>query len=646
MKKLRIHFSIISLAFVLFAAPVNRAQTPAAVAPATDASQPTDDEKQKEKEALEKKATALLEQILNDVQMLKLPENRLRVQIAAGDLLWKRNESRARSMFSLAGEGIAELMRNQDNNSRRASGQLRQELVLTAALHDAQLAYQLVATTKTPVAPGDSDPNNRRGNSDASIEQSLLALVARTDPKLAAQKAEEALEKDQFPITLTRVLAELQTKDKEAFTKLSERVVGKLLTANMLSNSESGALALSLLQAGPRPAEKATDSGTAPTVQGRTFNVPILNQSVFPDLLGVVIDGALKMTPPSATQRAGNQRQQGGARGRMPVVTGGSDIQLTDAQIEQNNARRLLFGLQNLLPQIDQFAPSRATAVRQKLTEAGGSGNARQTLGSFNLMNQQSTTTADSILEAAPNAPPQLQPRLYQQAALKALDEGNADRARQIANEHLDTRTRDSVLQRVEFQLIAKKIEADNMDQLRQSLAELRNDDERIDLLLQMVALQNKDKVLAAKLLGEAQRLTNRHATNYRQFEQQLAVSSAFAPIDPARSLEVLDPGISQLNELLSAAAVLSGFEVSVFRDGEMPLEPGNTLTSMVARYGQQIAALATKDFERAETSANKFQLTEPRLIARLAIVRGVLGGSQFGAFGGFGGRPPVRVIQ
>jgi hypothetical protein len=643
MIKLRVYFSIFSLAFVFMAASVSRAQNP--TAPAADAAQQTDEEKQKEREALEKKATALLEQVLNDVQMLKLPENRLRVQIVAADLLWKRNESRARSMFSLAGEGVAELMRNQDNNSRRVSGQLRQELVMTAALHDAQLAYQLVAVTKTPVAPGDGDTNNRRGNNDVGIEQSLLALVARTDPKLAAQKAEEALEKDQFPITLTRVLAELQSKDKEAFAKLSERLVGKLLTANMLSNSESGALALSLLQAGPRPAEKATDTGPTPAVQGR-FIAPVLNQSVFPDLLGVVIDAALKMTPPSATQRTGNQRQQGGARGRAPVVIGGSDSQFTDAQIEQNNARRLLFGLQNLLPQIDQFAPSRATAVRQKLSEAGGSGASRQTLGSFNLMNQQGTTTADSILEAAPNAPPQLQPRLYQQAALKALDEGNADRARQIANEHLDTRTRDSVLQRVEFQLIAKKMETDNMDQLRQSLAELRNDDERIDLLLQMVTLQSKDKVLSAKLLGEAQRLTNRHATNYRQFEQQLAVSSAFAPIDPARSLEVLDPGISQLNELLSAAAVLSGFEVSVFRDGELPLEPGNTLTSMVARYGQQIAVLATKDFERAETTANKFQLTEPRLMARLAIVRSVLGGSQFGVLGGFGGRGPVRVIQ
>ena len=46
----------------------------------------------------------------------------------------------------------------------------------------------------------------------------------------------------------------------------------------------------------------------------------------------------------------------------------------------------------------------------------------------------------------------------------------------------------------------------------------------------------------------------------------------------------------------------------------------------MVARYGQRLGELATKDFERAQTLANRFQMTEPRIVARLAIVRGLLG--------------------
>lgn len=602
-----------------------------------------DEEKQKEKEALEKKAVVLLEQIITDAQMLKLSESRIRVQIVAGDLLWKRNESRARSMFSMAGEGVAELMRGTDNNSRRWAGQLRQEVVMAAAQHDAPLAYQLVASTRPPMPTNDIDAIGRRQNSDNNLEMSLLAQVARLDPKFAVQKAEEALEQNQFPISLGRVLAELQSKDKEAFAKLSERVVGRLMTANMLSNSEAGALAISLLQTGPRAAEKASDTTPAasPTTS-RGFGTPVLSPSAFPDLLNAVIDAAMKVAPPSASQqRQGNPRAPGAARGRGPAVGGGGDDnQLTDAQIEQNNARRLLAGLQPLLPQIDQFTPNRATAVRQKLTDVGVNNNPRQSFAQFGSLMQ--TGTADSILEAAPIAPPQVQTRLYQQAALKALDEGNADRARQIANEHLDARTRDSVLQKVEFQLIANKVDADNMDQLRQALAQLHSDDERVDLLLQMVtASKLKDAKLAGKLLSEAQRLTNRRATGYRQFEQQLAVADAFAAVDPSRSFEVLDPGISQLNELVSAAAVLSGFEVTVFRDGEMPLEPTNSLTNMVNRYGQELAFLATKDFERAETTANKFQQAEARLMVRMSIVRTALGG-----WPGIGPRPFARRDQ
>ena len=103
-------------------------------------------------------------------------------------------------------------------------------------------------------------------------------------------------------------------------------------------------------------------------------------------------------------------------------------------------------------------------------------------------------------------------------------------------------------------------------------------------------------------------------------------MADAFKEIEPDRSFEILEPGIMQLNELLSAAAVLSGFEVNVFREGEMPLQGGNGLSTMVARYGQRLGGLATKDFERAQTLANRFQVSEARIMTRLAIVRGMLG--------------------
>jgi hypothetical protein len=51
----------------------------------------------------------------------------------------------------------------------------------------------------------------------------------------------------------------------------------------------------------------------------------------------------------------------------------------------------------------------------------------------------------------------------------------------------------------------------------------------------------------------------------------------------------------------------------------------------MVNRYGQALALLARSDFERSETLASRFQFTETRIMARLAIVQGLLGVSRQG---------------
>src|SRR6185503_21377863 len=127
------------------------------------------------------------------------------------------NQGRARSLFATAGEGVAELGRTQPTNNRRNQGvidgngfafqanigpqnmrtyQLRQELVLTAARHDAALAYQLLAQTKPPAntqPTADARGPRPQLGPDESLEQTLLGRVAALDPKLAAQNAEQMM---------------------------------------------------------------------------------------------------------------------------------------------------------------------------------------------------------------------------------------------------------------------------------------------------------------------------------------------------------------------------------------------------------------------------------------------------------------------
>ena len=95
---------VIASGFILAVAAFSVAQD-ANQTPATAQASPDPQQQQEEKAKLERKANALLEQVINEAQSLKLPENRIRVQIAAGDMLWDKNPVRARGLFVDARRG-------------------------------------------------------------------------------------------------------------------------------------------------------------------------------------------------------------------------------------------------------------------------------------------------------------------------------------------------------------------------------------------------------------------------------------------------------------------------------------------------------------------------------------------------------------
>ncbi len=620
---------VMAVAIVFGFAPASRAQDP--VSPQQSA-----DQQDKEKLTPEKKAVLLLDQVVGEAGGLKLPENRIYIQISAGDVLWDRDESRARVLFGEAGAAIAEMLRRNDSNDRRAANanrtalELRQELLITVARHSGEFAYQLLQTM--PATP-DAGPGVRRQDSQTSLEQSLVAAIAANDPKTALKNAQGWLDKGEYPASLSKVLSQLQTKDSESATKLSDQLVKKLQPEELLAKPDAVRLSLSLLRPGPRAETKSGD-GSQP-VTGNSDQV--LAESAFRDVMAATITAALRATPqPQNTAARGGQ---GGFRGRPNTPSAGAQAApLSEADIQQSNARMLLMGLQSLQPQIDQYLPERSLAVRQKLTQMGMDRDPRGAFGQMaNLMQQG---TSDSLMTAAASAPQGMQNRLYQQAATKALDEGNPDRARDIANQHLDGTARANMLHAVDLKQAVNST-PNKMDEIRKTLNRAQTDDERLSLLLQFAgSLQADSPKLALQLLDEARGIVTRRATNYAQFEAQVNVAHAYAALDPSRSFETLEPGINQINELVSAAAMLSGFEVNIFKDGELPLQGGGSLTGIVMRYGTELASLAKVDFDKAQLMTERFQLAEPRILARLTVVRGVLGVAAIdSANNGFGGR-------
>jgi hypothetical protein len=619
---------------------------------ATAQQSPDPQQQQEEKAKLEKKALALLEQVVTDSQGLKLPENKLRVQIAAADMLWDKNPARARGLLTDAGAMLGQVMlevNRQDRDDMMTINQLRQDLVLTAGRHDAELGYQLLHSTQPPaqqpsqtnaaLGPGRQNrPQIIFDQQANNLEQQLLSTVAATDPKYAYQKAIESLDKNEFPPSLSRILSQLQKKDQELFKKLSDKTLNRLASDSLLSSSQATSVAMNLLMPGPVPANTstATQSATTSTTStqptpGANANArqPVLSESSYHDLLDSAITAALSVTSAGPVN---NMQRGGGGGGAVRVQRGPGQQQQPqnppdDAQIRQNNARSLLFSLQGILPQIDQYMPERAQSVRQKLTELGVNSNAMQ--GTVNamrgLMNQNGSS--DSLVTAASQAPPQIQSRLYQVAAQRAIDEGNVDKAVDIASNHLDENGKNAIMQAVDFKKLTTTASPEKMNEIKQKLAALPSDNDRIKYLVDLAKATQKDnQKLALRFMDDARNLVSKRALDYDDFQNQIKVADAFATLDSKKSFEILDAGIAQLNELLQAATVLNGFEVDIFKDGEMSMRGNDDLVGMVVRFGGELAALAKVDFEGARGTADKFQLPEPRMNARLMIVQGILG--------------------
>jgi ribosomal protein L20 len=467
-----------------------------------------------------------------------------------------------------------------------------------------------------------------------NLEQRLLAVIATSDPKFAYQKAMESLDKGEFPNGIGNILAQLQTKDEEAYKKLTDKTMNRLASDSLLANRQATSLAIALLFPGPRPTGNATaasaainanaTANTMPAMGMNSRQAPVLNETAYHDLMDNAVNAALSVT--SMGPMGNVQIQRGGGPQRvMRGPQGQQQTQPDETQVRQNNARNLLFSLQAMLPQIDQYLPERAAAVRQKLTDLGMNNNQLTNMG--NQMRAMQQGSSDALLTAASTAPQPVQARMYQQAAQRAIQEGNIDRAVDIATNHLDENGRAVIMQAVDFKKLTTTASPEKMNEIKQKLAALPSDSDRLKYLIDLANATQKDNPkLALRFLEDARGLVTKRAMNYRDFEDQLKVADAYAAVDPKRSFEIIDAGIAEVNELLAAATVLNGFEVEIFRDGELSTRSDSDLVRMVARFGSQIAALAKVDFDGARATADKFQMPEARMTARLSIVQNALG--------------------
>src|SRR5262245_58819354 len=291
---------------------------------------------------------------------------------------------------------------------------------------------------------------------------------------------------------------------------------------------------------------------------------------------------------------------------------------------ERNAVWNVLSAIKSLGTDADNVVPGSSAAVEKKLLELT-SAVEPQSAKVQQFQNILANGSFDTAMEAAAQAPKDLQDQLYQELAAKAATNGDMMRAKQIINEHMsDPYQRRQVVNNLEQQSVFRAIETGKIDDALRMISTRRTARERAFLINQIAGRigPGQKRATALKLLEQARVLlsASEQAEDQEQMYALFALSRAFARYDQRRAFQIIEPLIDQFNGLISAAHTMDGFGLDYFQDGELNLQNGNNVAAMATQFSNSLADLAIIDFERAKATTDRLQLPEIRLFIYLEM--------------------------
>lgn len=172
--------------------------------------------------------------------------------------------------------------------------------------------------------------------------------------------------------------------------------------------------------------------------------------------------------------------------------------------------------------------------------------------------------------------------------------------------------------------------------QARKTITEIKEPTQRmfaLSALASQVALAG-DKELAVQIMEETRAFVNPSPRNYQDFLQIWLLAGGYAQVDAEKSFPLLEDAIFRLNDTISAFIKVGEFidvRGDIIEDGEVQVGSfGGSITRDLTRnLGQAdstIRNLAIADFPRTKGLTNKFDRQEVRILAKMLVLRAILG--------------------
>ena len=544
----------------------------------------------KSEETRKAKGVALLNDIIDSIPEIRLPQTRLRVKLQSATLLWSVDEKRASKLLT---EGMTETrdylasLKPEDDSYEEAYQwvrQLRFEAVQTLSFRDPEAALNLLRSTRMPSTPDAVRPDD---GAERQLELSLAGQIGARNPKRAYELAEESL-KSGLNVNLIDVLVRLRRLDQDLANSLAKDVLAKLSDEKLLRNSEAAQLALNLIRTNKEKAESKNQHDNPP---------PPISDEQQKALIQKVLNEALSAS--KATQ------------GFSP---------------DTSNAQMLLTNLKmSLGSELENIVPGSTESIHKKLTELGANVELFETLQQHQEAFENLSVQASR--EAVSQAPPEIRAGMVQQFVQMRLQNGDFGSAKEVVLENLtEARERRQALNNLERQAAYTDLNKGRVEEALKHASKLATDEDRASLIGE-IALRigpGQKRAAAVALLETARSMlgTSIRADNQTQMFALLQLSTAFSRYDAKRSFEILEPLVDQFNELTEAAKILNGFGPIYFVDGELSMQNGNSLASIAPSLGSTFGMLSMVDFDRTKAIADRLHLPEVRLTAHLSIVQ------------------------
>jgi hypothetical protein len=557
----------------------------------------------------QQKALALLDQLLETAKSFEDDELKIRIQTQIADLIWERDERRARRLFETAFQAIASTrLPVPDKNvppsfiGSDSHFSLRNDVIAQVTQHDPVLAEKLIDSVLDQ--PPNVDPKFANSPYGTYSERDLLRFqfahyITRSDSRRAAQIAVSLLQKGDFYRTLS-IAGSLRGVDQSMADDLCTQVLSQARLSNPPSNETVRLLADYVLPGFGEGTMRFISR--APGVSQRPKASPALRAQ----FLDLAYDAIMQWTTPP------KQNLDRPSSGENP----GQQSNLTIARL--------------LLPFLDEHVPEKSAALRSRVSEASKTAPGYRDVGDIDA--------AELLSRAERSSNANERDSIYRVVVMNALRRGDLDRAAQIFDKISDERTRlqlDSGLRLARDEDRSRKaqtaLDGGDFDTASKLINEMDRS-RRIGMLCRMAVslFYKKEAARAAQVLKDAEQLSVKTEDRIDRLRELFQIAGIAARLDLERGFEQMTATVEAINhaglgpEWVKQETLTDAKTGAVIGRRSVGLQ---VLSALLFDNG--LAQLASADFDRTMTLAQALRPKEASVFVQLGICRGLLNNSR-----------------